>query len=119
MTELADSWRGFLLLWVYALSTLSKVLHLLACAIFAMALRRHRAIGAATARVGAGLALALAALIVFGRPFLDVPAVRVAWGVATIPFIAYVLPYVLGAALARAGARAGEENLPPTTLARD
>jgi hypothetical protein len=101
------------------LSTLSKVLQLLACAIFAVALRRHRAIGHATARVGAVLALALAALIVFGRPFLGVPAVRVAWAVATIPFIAYVLPYVLGAALARAGARADEKNLPGTTLTRD
>jgi hypothetical protein len=119
MTELADSWRGFLLLWVYALSTLSKVLSFLACALFAVALRRHRAIGPATARIGAVLALTLAALIVFGRPFLEVPAVRVAWAVATIPFIAYVLPYVLGAALALAGARAGEENLPGTNLTRD
>ena len=119
MTELADSWRGFLLLWVYALSTLSKVLNLLACAILAMALRRHRAIGPATARVAAALALALAALIVFGRPFLGMPAVRVAWAVATIPFIVYVLPYVLGAALAPAGARAGEDNVPTTSLTRD
>ena len=103
MTELVDSWRGFLLLWVYALSTLSKVLNLLACGLFAVALRRHRAIGTATARICAALALALAALIVFGRPFIGVPAVRVAWAVATIPFIVYVLPYVVGAALARAG----------------
>ena len=108
MTELADSWRGFLLLWTYALSTLSKVMALLACALFAGALRRHRAIGPTVARIGAALALALAALIVFGRPFLGVPAVRVAWAVATIPFIVYVLPYVLGAALAPAGGRAGE-----------
>jgi hypothetical protein len=119
MTELADSWRGFLLLWTYALSTLSKVLALLACALFAGALRRHRAITPAVARIGAALALALAALIVFGRPFLGVPAVRVAWAVATIPFIGYVLPYVLGAALAPAGVRAGEENVPTTSLTRD
>jgi hypothetical protein len=119
MTELADSWRGFLLLWVYALSTLSKVLTLLACAILAGAVRRHRAISPAIARIAAALALALAALIVFGRPFLGVPALRVAWAVATIPFIGYVLPYVLGAALAPAGARAGEENLPAATLTRD
>jgi hypothetical protein len=119
MTELADSWRGFLLLWTYALSTLSKVLALLACALLAGALRRQRAIGPAAARIGAALALALAALIVFGRPFLGVPAVRVAWAVATIPFIVYVLPYVLGAALAPAGARAGEDNVPMTSLTRD
>ena len=118
MIELADSWRGFLLLWVYALSTLSKVLHLLACATMAVALRRHRAIGAAAARIGAGLALSLAAVIVFGRPFLDVFAVRVAWAVATIPFVAYVVPYILGAALARAGACADEEILSAATLPR-
>jgi hypothetical protein len=115
MTELADSWRGFLLLWVYALSTLSKVLNLLACAIFAVALRRRGTIGAATARVGGVLSVALAALIVFGRPFLPFPAVRIAWAVATIPFIVYVLPYVLGSAIARRGVHAPEENLSPNT----
>lgn len=119
MTELADSWRGFLLLWAYALSTLSKVLTLLACALFAGALRRHGAIGTSTARIAAALALTLAALIVFGRPFLGAPAVRIAWAVATIPFIVYVLPYALGVALAPAAAVAGGENLPATTVTRD
>lgn len=111
MIELVDSWRGFLLLWVYALSTLSKVLMLLACAVFAGALRRHRAIGTAAARFGTTLALALAALIVVGRPLLGVPAVRLGWAVATIPFIAYVLPYVLGAALAQARVRPDEDDV--------
>ncbi len=99
VAQFADSWRVFLLLVAYVLSTVHKVFVFLICAHFASTLRRVDLIGVAAARTLGVLGLALAAVVLFGRLLFAVPAVRVAWMVATMPFGAYVLAYALGVTL--------------------
>lgn len=100
MANLTDSWRGFMLVFTYALSTLAKVLLFLVSAVFAWAAGRRGLIGQGSARTSAVTGLGLAVLVTIGRACFGVSPVRIAWAIATIPFAAYLLPYVLGAAVA-------------------
>jgi hypothetical protein len=94
-----DSWRAVLLMWTYVLSTLHKILLFGVIALFCIGLQRGGFVSRASARVLGGLAAALALLIVFGRLFLDAPAMQVAWGISSIPFVTYIPPYFLGIAM--------------------
>ena len=114
---LADSWRAFLLLWTYGLSTFHKILASLVCATFALALARQRLVNPASGRVLGGVSLGVAAPATVGRPLFAIPVVQAAWAVATIPFTAYVLPYFVGACKVRRGSvNAAAGPLPGTFL---
>jgi hypothetical protein len=94
-----ESWRAVLLMWTYVLSTLHKILLFGVIAIFSVGLARGGFVSRRSACMLGGLAAALALLLVLGRLFFDVPAMQVAWGVSSIPFVTYVLPYFLGLAM--------------------
>jgi hypothetical protein len=102
LSEFADSWRAFLLVLTYVLSTLHKVLLFLACACAARALRRAGLISGTAGRVITWLSMALAVVVLAGRFLWAAPVIATLWALATIPFAAYVLLYFLGTALLRA-----------------
>jgi hypothetical protein len=94
-----DSWRAVLVMWTYVLSTLHKILLFGVLVIVTAAAARADLITRASARVLGGLAVTLLVLITFGRALFHIPAMQLAWGISSIPFVTYIPPYFLGLAL--------------------
>jgi hypothetical protein len=94
-----DSWRAVLLMWTYVLSTLHKILLFGVIVIFCVGSARGGLVSPASACVLGGLTASLILLITLGRLFFEIPAMQVAWGISSIPFVTYIPPYFLGAAM--------------------